>query len=111
MSLVIVVLLECVIWNKVLSNQPHDDVVQVKGGLIRAYWVQDRSIIKYSGIDIVGIEYTPALIPSQKLVGEWLFFLRRLYLFLFAFLAHWALQYLFLLSNVVKTFPQIEHFF
>jgi hypothetical protein len=38
-------------------------------------------------------------------------FLRRLYLFLFAFLAHWALQYLFLLSNVVKTFPQIEHFF
>ena len=37
--------------------------------------------------------------------------MRARYFFLFAFLAHWALQYLFLLSNVVKTFPQIEHFF
>jgi hypothetical protein len=39
------------------------------------------------------------------------FSLRRLYFFLLAFPAHWALQYLFLLFNVVKTFPQIEHFF
>jgi hypothetical protein len=38
-------------------------------------------------------------------------FWRRLYFFLFAFPAHWALQYLFLLSSVVKTFPQTEHFF
>ena len=38
-------------------------------------------------------------------------FFEHSYFFLFAFPAHWALQYLFLLSNVVKTFPQIEHFF
>jgi hypothetical protein len=55
---------------------------------------------------------TPLLIPSQKLVGEWLhLFLRRLYFFLLAFPAQRGLQYLFLLSNVVKTLPQIEHFF
>jgi hypothetical protein len=37
-------------------------------------------------------------------------FMRRLY-FLLAFPAQRELQYLLLLSNVVKTFPQIEHFF
>jgi hypothetical protein len=47
---------------KLYPNQPHDDVVQVKGGLICVYWVQDRSIIKYSGIDTVGIEHTPNIL-------------------------------------------------
>jgi hypothetical protein len=37
--------------------------------------------------------------------------LRRLYYFLLAFPAQRELQYLVLLSNVVKTLPQIEHFF